>query len=778
VELNATVTLSTETAGASIYYTTDGTTPTTDSALYTGPISLSALTFPVTIKAIAVKPEWLDSDVLTAGYTLAAWSTTPVPTASPPAGTVELNATVTLSTETAGASIYYTTDGTTPTTDSTLYTGPVSLSGLTFPVTIKAIAVKPEWLDSNVLTVEYTPCAAAAPAAYPAAGAIERDIPVTLSTETAGASIYYTADGTTPTTDSALYTGPVSLSGLTFPVTIKAIAVKSNWLDSNVLTAEYTERQPYPALHYDFTGSGDTVTDKAGSNHGTLAGGASLRSVGDYPYMYTGASGYVNMGEAAGAILTNQTDFTIAAYVNITADAALSGSGWFLWSFANMEEVTGSGYCLWFRGTDTQFTISKTGWSDESWVRTGTALQKGTWQHVMYRQEGVTGTIYINGNVVTTGTTAIAATELSGLLYNYIGRPCYNGDNYMKYTKYADFRIYPWAILPERIAELDITETVAALNAAEALRSAAPTAGITAVGKRAEIQKSAVFSLTSENDGTWRVYEAAQGGSVLGTVTAAYSAGTLTLTSTDSDLAAGVYYVSVEESGKAESERLALTVKEPLLFALSFGEGTTVAEKGVVTPNGSLAEMAYEDGKKGKAGVFPGGAANYLFIAGTGGGSLLGGLGEFTVSFWVKTSSANSWWFYAAPDTRTQTYQSEYYVGILADSSGSSLNCERYLSGRTNGSFSSSVTAGTWTHVVLVHRKESAEIYLNGESKGALSSARFIPDILGATPICYIGRANWGSGEGATGSIDEYKIHSYALDGGEVSALYTTDGGE
>jgi hypothetical protein len=191
--------------------------------------------------------------------------------------------------------------------------------------------------------------------------------------------------------------------------------------------------------------------------------------------------------------------------------------------------------------------------------------------------------------------------------------------------------------------------------------------------------------------------------------------------------------------------------------------------------------MTYEDGKKGKAGIFPGGAANYLSIAGAGGGSLFGGLGEFTVSFWVKTSSSTSWWFYAAPDGRTQTYQSEYYVGILG-SSGTRMDCERYLNGRDNGSFSSgmnSVTTGVWTHVVLVHRKDTAEVYLNGVSKGTLADARSIPEILGVNPICYIGRANWTeSGEEAVGSVDEYKIYSYALGDTEISALYTADGGE
>jgi hypothetical protein len=75
------------------------------------------------------------------------------PTANPPAGTYDTAQSVTLYSETEGAKIYYTKDGTEPTKDSTLYTAEISVSATT---TIKAFAVKEDMNDSDILTAEYT----------------------------------------------------------------------------------------------------------------------------------------------------------------------------------------------------------------------------------------------------------------------------------------------------------------------------------------------------------------------------------------------------------------------------------------------------------------------------------------------------------------------------------------------------------------------------------------------------------------------------------------------
>ena len=62
-----TVTISVATSGAVIYYTTDGSTPTASSRTYSAPIAVNAS---LTLKAMATAPEYADSAVATAQYTI------------------------------------------------------------------------------------------------------------------------------------------------------------------------------------------------------------------------------------------------------------------------------------------------------------------------------------------------------------------------------------------------------------------------------------------------------------------------------------------------------------------------------------------------------------------------------------------------------------------------------------------------------------------------------------------------------------------------------------
>lgn len=75
------------------------------------------------------------------------------PTDSPGSGSYADSVAVTLSCATSGASVYYTTDSSTPDATKTLYSSPFTL---TVTTTVKAIGIKSGYTDSGILNSGYT----------------------------------------------------------------------------------------------------------------------------------------------------------------------------------------------------------------------------------------------------------------------------------------------------------------------------------------------------------------------------------------------------------------------------------------------------------------------------------------------------------------------------------------------------------------------------------------------------------------------------------------------
>lgn len=158
------------------------------------------------------------------------------PTFSPNGGSFGPAQTVTI-TSASGGTIYYTTDGSTPTESSSSIASGSTVS-ISTSCTLKAIASVANNLDSTVASAVFTiNGACGTPTFSPVAGAYSTAQTVTISSTTAGASIYYTTDGSTPTSGSTPYTTPVSIASTS---TLKAIAEKTNFSNSAIGSAAYT----------------------------------------------------------------------------------------------------------------------------------------------------------------------------------------------------------------------------------------------------------------------------------------------------------------------------------------------------------------------------------------------------------------------------------------------------------------------------------------------------------------------------------------------------------
>lgn len=222
-----TVTINVAGGAQTTYYTTDGTTPNTGSPVYTVPFNITAAE---TIKAYSVGAGAGDSAVGSVTY-----SQQPVPSFNPIAGHYATGQNVTI-TSASATNIYYSTDGNPPILgNETLYTAPVSVPA---DVTLKARAARTGFVNSPIGTAAYIIGAVVAtPVLVPATENFLNSVSVTITCATVGASIYYTTDGSTPSSGSTLYTGPISVSATT---TIKAIAELTGYVNSAVASEVYT----------------------------------------------------------------------------------------------------------------------------------------------------------------------------------------------------------------------------------------------------------------------------------------------------------------------------------------------------------------------------------------------------------------------------------------------------------------------------------------------------------------------------------------------------------
>ena len=208
------ITITPSPSNADIHYTLDGITePTSEVGIqYSEPLNVSST---VTIKAIATKDGYVDSEVTTETFYQVA---TP---------TIQNNGSnaVSITSATEDATIYYTTNGDDPTTSSTEYTAPLTenISG----VTIKAIAVKDGMINSAIGSGSVT-----LGCSNPVFTKNGNNLTISCSFPT-GAVIYYTTNGEDPTSSNSPYSSPISVGP---GDVIKAIAIASGYNNSDVIT--------------------------------------------------------------------------------------------------------------------------------------------------------------------------------------------------------------------------------------------------------------------------------------------------------------------------------------------------------------------------------------------------------------------------------------------------------------------------------------------------------------------------------------------------------------
>ncbi len=253
---------------AEIYYTTNGSYPgetmtkeNGGTQKYTKPIRISGTT---TVKAIAVR-SGVSSELAEFKYVILPKSVT----ADKPAGTYADSAFVQLKSERA-TDIYYTTDGSMPDRTKQKYYKGFALYKTT---TVKAVSYYGDQIGEvkDFVYIINPSLGIKSPKISPVQGTYTREKYITMKAADENTAVYYTLDGTTPTTKSTLYKSGFMIKASTV---VKAIAVKGGTV-SDVAVNEYViDKTNTPFLKTDGKvlrnnhGSGEVVTLK-----GTNAGG-------------------------------------------------------------------------------------------------------------------------------------------------------------------------------------------------------------------------------------------------------------------------------------------------------------------------------------------------------------------------------------------------------------------------------------------------------------------------------------------------------------------------
>jgi Chitobiase/beta-hexosaminidase C-terminal domain len=254
-------------------------------------------------------------------------SGTAAPSFYPAPGIYNAGQNVSISDTTGSATIYYTIDGSAPSVASTPYAGPVNVPA---SMTLRAMAVASEQ-SSTVTSGSYTIAtngtpgsSVPAPSFSPAPGIYNSVQSVSIADANSTAAIYYTTDGSLPSTSSARYVSPISVSS---SMTMKAFAVVGQQ-SSAVISGAYTISLPAAKLAFT-TQPGDSTAGGAIAPAVTVA----LLDSNGNPATSAGSTVSLTLQQNGNAApLSGTTSSTVnssvATFSNLIVNAA--GSGYML----------------------------------------------------------------------------------------------------------------------------------------------------------------------------------------------------------------------------------------------------------------------------------------------------------------------------------------------------------------------------------------------------------------------------------------------------------------
>lgn len=214
-----------------------------------------------------------------------------------------------------------------------------------------------------------------------------------------------------------------------------------------------------PVLRYAFNqlGSTDSIYDETGNGYNALlVGSAQIKKLGQFNLLATGSqSGYVDMTSKVGNIIKNLSNFTVSTYLYVDPSVNLTSDGNFVWTFSKSANIaTNPTGCMFYTAKNSRYAICPTNYNTERTLNVGVQSDKGEWKHVAYVQSGSTGYIFIDGNLVKSGSVNMLPSALGATGYNYLCKSAYASDQLLSNTMLYDFRIYNSALNSSQVSSL------------------------------------------------------------------------------------------------------------------------------------------------------------------------------------------------------------------------------------------------------------------------------------------------------------------------------------
>ncbi len=254
------------------------------------------------------------------------------------------------------------------------------------------------------------------PVISPEGGIFTNSVTVSLSVPTNDASLYYTLDGSQPTTNSILYTAPFSL---TTSATVQAIAAVSGQPNSSVTSAKFTSSavlSPYeaamvadaPLAYWPLNEtSGSIAYDLVGGDNGTYLGSVALAQAGvpmlgfgspSYAVLFDGATAYV---EIPGGPFDLTGAITAMAWLNVPSIPA------------HFSGMMGHGDPSWRTSVNTMGEPGAADGSNADATSSNSIAGTG-WHMVAYTYTGVpnvanNGSLYVDAVLVASNTVGVPA---------------------------------------------------------------------------------------------------------------------------------------------------------------------------------------------------------------------------------------------------------------------------------------------------------------------------------------------------------------------------------